>query len=157
MSNLMGSFSYSSKIDEKTNKNLKIAVVVSQWNKTITEGLFKDTFKTLIKYGVKESNISKFEVPGSFELIFSAKKLGKLKKIDAIIVIGCIIKGETPHFEYISNSVYIGIKDLNILLEKPVIFGVLTTKNLKEAKKRSTVKTNKGREFAISAIEMTKI
>ena len=153
----MGSFSYSSKTDEKINKNLKIAVVVSQWNKTITEGLFKDTFKTLIKYGVKESNISKFEVPGSFELIFSAKKLGKLKKIDAIIVIGCIIKGETPHFEYISNSVSLGIKDLNILLEKPVIFGVLTTKNLKEAKKRSTGKTNKGKEFAISAIEMTKI
>jgi len=153
----MGSFSYSSKIEGKIKQNLKIAIVVSQWNKTITEELFKDTFETLIKHGVKESNISKIKVPGSFELIFAAKKMGKLKKIDAIIVIGCIIKGETPHFEYISNSVSLGVKDLNILLEKPVIFGVLTTQNIKEAKKRSTGKTNKGREFAISAIEMTKI
>ncbi len=153
----MGNFSYSATIEDKKNKNLKIAVIVSQWNKTITDSLLKDTLKTLKKYGIKESNISQFKVPGSFELIFAANKIGKLKKIDAIIVIGCIIKGETPHFEYISNSVSLGIKDLNILLEKPVIFGILTTQNIKEAKKRSTGKTNKGREFAISAIEMTKI
>ena len=153
----MGTFSYSKKIDEKRNKKLKIAIVISQWNELITSSLLKETLKTLIKHGVKEYNISQINVPGSFELIYAAKKIGTLKKIDAIIVIGCIIKGKTPHFEYISNSVSLGIKDLNILLEKPVIFGVLTTQNLEEAKKRSTGKTNKGSEFAISAIEMTKI
>ena len=153
----MGRFSYSIKIDKKKTKKLKIAVIVSQWNKNITSSLLKDTLKTLIKYGVQESNISEVKVPGSFELIFAAKKIGKIKRIDAIIVIGCIIKGETPHFEYISHSVSLGIKDLNILLEKPVIFGVLTTKNIKDAKKRSSGTTNKGREFAISAIEMTQI
>jgi 6,7-dimethyl-8-ribityllumazine synthase len=153
----MGKFSYSEKIDEKRNKKLKIAIIISQWNKAITERLLKDTSKTLIQHGIKESNISKITVPGSFELIFAAKKIGKLKEIDAIIVIGCIIKGNTPHFEYISNSVSLGIKDLNILLEKPVIFGVLTTQNIEEAEKRSTGIKNKGREFAVSAIEMTKI
>ena len=153
----MGKFYYSAKIDEKKNKNLKITVIVSQWNKSITSNLLKDTIKTLEKNGIKETNISVIKVPGSFELIFAAKKISKSKKTDAIIVIGCIIKGETPHFEFISNSVTIGIKDLNILFETPVIFGVLTTQNLEEAKKRSSGKTNKGREFAISAIEMIKI
>lgn len=153
----MGNFYYSAEIDKKKNKNLKITVIVSQWNKSITINLLKDTIKTLGKYGIKESNISVINVPGSFELIFAAKKISKSKKTDAIIVIGCIIKGKTPHFEFISNSVTTGIKDLNILFETPVIFGVLTTYNLEEAKKRSTGKTNKGREFAISAIEMIKI
>lgn len=153
----MGTFSYSTKIDEKRNKKLKIAIISSQWNEKITENLLKDTFKTLINYGLKESHISITKVPGSFELIYAANKIGKSKNIDAIIVIGCIIKGKTPHFEYISNSVSLGVKDLNISLGKPVIFGVLTTQNLEEAKKRSTGKKNKGREFAISAIEMTNI
>ena len=139
------------------NNNLKIAVVVSKWNETITSSLFKETKKTLHQYGIKEDNIYKIEVPGSFELIYAAKKIGINQDVDAIIAIGCIIKGETPHFEYISQSVSIGIKDLNISLNKPVIFGVLTTSNIEEAIKRSSGKNNKGKEFAISAIEMTKI
>ena len=153
----MGSFYHTTKIDKSINKNLKIAIVISKWNNDITKNLLKDTLQTLLKCGVQKANISKIEVPGSFELIFAAKKFGKKKEINAVIVIGCIIKGETPHFEYISNSVALGVKDLNILLNKPVIFGVLTTKNINQAKKRSSGKTNKGREFAISAIEMTKI
>tara|TARA_B100000579_G_C22748202_1_gene812664 strand:- start:775 stop:1233 length:459 start_codon:yes stop_codon:yes gene_type:complete len=152
----MKSFSDTKKIDQKT-KNLKIAIVISQWNNAITNNLLKDTVQTLIKHGVSKSNISEIKVPGSFELIFAAKKIGTSKKIDAVIVIGCIIKGETPHFEYISNSVALGIKDLNILLKKPIIFGVLTTDNIEQAQDRSSGQKNKGREFAISAIEMTKI
>ena len=139
------------------NNNLKIAIVVSKWNSTITSNLYNETTKTLQEFGVNETNIIKAEVPGSFELIYAAKKIGINQDVDAIITIGCIIKGETPHFNYISQNVTSGIKDLNISLNKPVIFGVLTTNNLNEAKKRSTGKNNKGIEFAISAIEMTKI
>ena len=139
------------------NNNLKIAIIVSKWNSSITSNLYNETTKTLQEFGVNESNIIKTEVPGSFELIYAAKKIGINQDVDAIITIGCIIKGETPHFNYISQNVTSGIKDLNISLNKPVIFGVLTTNNLNEAKKRSTGKNNKGIEFAISAIEMTKI
>jgi len=153
----MESFDHIPKIEKTKTKKLKIGIVVSKWNKQITNNLLKETIKTLTKYGVKESNISKTEVPGSFELIFASKKIGQKKNIDVIITIGCIIKGETPHFEYISNSVATGIKDLNLLLKKPVIFGVLTTKNIKQAINRSSGKTNKGQEFAISALEMAKI
>ena len=153
----MESFDYTPKIEKTKTKNLKIGIVVSNWNKQITNNLLKETIQTLTKYGVKESNISKTEVPGSFELIFASKKIGQKKNIDVVITIGCIIKGETPHFEYISNSVATGIKDLNLLLKKPVIFGVLTTKNIKQAINRSSGKTNKGQEFAISALEMAKI
>ncbi|MBH75602.1 MAG: 6,7-dimethyl-8-ribityllumazine synthase [Flavobacteriales bacterium] len=139
------------------NNNLKIAIVVSKWNSTITSSLYNETKKTLQTFGVNESNIFKNEVPGSFELIYAAKKIGINQDVDAIIAIGCIIKGETPHFDYISQNVTSGIKDLNISLNKPVIFGVLTTNNLDEAIKRSSGEKNKGKEFAISAIEMTKI
>tara|TARA_Y100000589_G_scaffold91783_1_gene86452 strand:+ start:113 stop:577 length:465 start_codon:yes stop_codon:yes gene_type:complete len=139
------------------NNNLKIAIVVSKWNSTITSNLYNETTKTLQEFGVNETNIIKTVVPGSFELIYAAKKIGINQDVDAIITIGCIIKGETPHFNYISQNVTSGIKDLNISLNKPVIFGVLTTSNLNEAIKRSTGKNNKGKEFAISAIEMTKI
>ena len=139
------------------NNNLKIAIIVSKWNSSITSNLYNETTKTLQEFGVNESNIIKTEVPGSFELIYAAKKIGINHDVDAIITIGCIIKGETPHFNYISQNVTSGIKDLNISLNKPVIFGVLTTNNLNEAIKRSTGKNNKGKEFAISAIEMTKI
>ena len=139
------------------NNNLKIAIVVSKWNSTITSNLYNETTKTLQEFGVNETNIIKTEVPGSFELIYASKKIGINQDVDAIITIGCIIKGETPHFNYISQNVTSGIKDLNISLNKPVIFGVLTTNNLNEAIKRSTGKNNKGKEFAISAIEMTRI
>ena len=154
----MSDFKFTSNDHFKSgNNNLKIAIVVSKWNSTITSNLYNETTKTLQEFGVNESNIIKTEVPGSFELIYAAKKIGINNDVDAIITIGCIIKGETPHFNYISQNVTSGIKDLNISLNKPVIFGVLTTNNLNEAIKRSTGKNNKGKEFAISAIEMTKI
>ena len=154
----MSNFNFSSKDDlKKGNNNLKIAIIVSRWNEEITSNLYEETKNTLINFGVNENNISKIEVPGSFELIYAAKKIGINHDVNAIITIGCIINGETPHFKYISQSVSLGIKDLNISLNKPVIFGVLTTNNLEEAKYRSSGKENKGKEFAISAIEMTKI
>ncbi len=152
----MGIFSSSINID-KNNKNLKIAIITSEWNSIITNNLLSETIETLIKYGVKKTNISDYKVPGSFELIYASKRIAKNKDFNVIITIGCIIKGDTPHFEYICESVTNGIKDLNILLDIPVIFGVLTTQNFEQAKIRSEGDSNKGREFAISALQMTKI
>ena len=126
----------------------------SQWNKEITDGLFNGAYSTLIDCGVLEKNIKKLEVPGSFELIFGAKILSK-KDVDAIICLGSVIKGQTKHFDYVCQGVTNGIKDLNISLGIPVIFGVLTDNTMDQAINRSGGKHgNKGVEAAITAIKM---
>ena len=140
-----------------SGKGLKIGIVVSTWNSKITKNLYKSALDTLKKNEVKASDILKIEVPGSFELIYGAKKMAENKNIDAIIVFGSVIKGETPHFDFICNAVSQGIKDLNILLNKPIIFGVLTDLNINQAIERSIGKKNKGIECAIAAIKMAKI
>ena len=134
--------------------NLKFGIVVSQWNKEITDGLFNGAYSTLIDCGVLEENIKKLEVPGSFELIFGTKILSK-KNVDAIICLGSVIQGETKHFDYVCQGVTNGIKDLNISLGIPVIFGVLTDNTMDQAINRSGGKHgNKGIEAAITAIKM---
>jgi 6,7-dimethyl-8-ribityllumazine synthase len=133
---------------------LRFGIVVSQWNKNITDGLYKGANSTLIDCGVLEENIKKLEVPGSFELIFGAKILSR-KDIDAIICLGSVIQGETKHFDYVCQAVSNGIKDLNISLDIPVIFGVLTDNTMDQAINRSGGKHgNKGIEAAITAIKM---
>ena len=134
--------------------NLKFGIVVSQWNKEITDGLFNGAYSTLVDCGVLEENIKKLEVPGSFELIFGTKILSK-KNVDAIICLGSVIKGQTKHFDYVCQGVTNGIKDLNISLGIPVIFGVLTDNTINQAINRSGGKYgNKGVEAAITAIKM---
>ena len=136
------------------SSDMKIGIVVSQWNNKITDGLFNGAFTTLIESGVSENNIEKIEVPGSFELIFGAKILSR-KDIDAIICLGSVIQGETKHFDYVCQAVSNGIKDLNITLDIPVIFGVLTDNTTEQAINRSGGKHgNKGIEAAITAIKM---
>ena len=136
------------------SSDMKIGIVVSQWNNKITDGLFNGAFTTLIESGVSENNIEKIEVPGSFELIFGAKILSR-KDIDAIICLGSVIKGETKHFDYVCQAVSNGIKDLNITLNIPVIFGVLTDNTMEQAINRSGGKHgNKGTEAAVTAIKM---
>ena len=136
------------------SSDMKIGIVVSQWNNKITDGLFNGAFTTLIESGVSENNIEKIEVPGSFELIFGAKILSRMD-IDAIICLGSVIKGETKHFDYVCQAVSNGIKDLNITLNIPVIFGVLTDNTMEQAINRSGGKHgNKGIEAAVSAIKM---
>ena len=133
---------------------MKIGIVVSQWNNKITDGLFNGAFTTLIESGISENNIEKIEVPGSFELIFGAKILSR-KDIDAIICLGSVIQGQTKHFDYVCQAVSNGIKDLNITLNIPVIFGVLTDNTMEQAANRSGGKHgNKGIEAAITAIKM---
>ena len=136
------------------SSNMKIGIVVSKWNNKITDGLYNGAFTTLIESGVLENNIEKIEVPGSFELIFGAKILSR-KDIDVIICLGSVIQGETKHFDYVCQAVSNGIKDLNISLDIPVIFGVLTDNTLEQALNRSGGKHgNKGVEAAVTAIKM---
>ena len=136
------------------SSDMKIGIVVSQWNNKITDGLFNGAFTTLIESGVSENNIEKIEVPGSFELIFGAKILSR-KEVDAIICLGSVVQGETKHFDYVCQAVSNGIKDLNITLDIPVIFGVLTDNTIEQASNRSGGKHgNKGIEAAVTAIKM---
>ena len=132
---------------------MKFGLVVSTWNKNITDNLYDGAYKTLLKYGVKEANIKKIEVPGSFELIYGCKKMQN-KNVDVIIAIGCIIKGETDHYNYICQSVSNGITQLNIINNIPIVFCVLTDHNVQQSINRSGGKYgNKGIESAVAAIK----
>ncbi len=134
---------------------LNIAIVVAQWNTSITDALYEAAHKTLIDNGIKENNISKYEVPGTFELTYGAAFLFNRRRFDAIIVLGCVIKGETPHFDYICQGVANGITQINSQGTTPVIFGVLTTNSLEQAQDRAGGKHgNKGVEAADSALKM---
>ena len=134
--------------------NLRFGIVVSQWNDDITDGLYKGANETLLDCGVSSDNILKLEVPGSFELVYGSKILYK-KNCDAIICLGSVIQGETKHFDYVCQGVTNGIKDLNIALDIPVIFGVLTDNTKEQAINRSGgIHGNKGVEAAITAIKM---
>ena len=133
---------------------MRFGIVVSQWNDYITDGLYKGAYNTLLDCGVSKDNIIKLEVPGSFELIYGTKILYK-RNCDAIICLGSVIKGETKHFDYVCQGVTNGIKDLNIALDIPVIFGVLTDNTKEQAINRSGgIHGNKGVEAAITAIKM---
>ena len=134
--------------------HLKIGIVFSNWNSDITDNLYDGAFLTLIKLGINKENIISFKVPGSFELVYGASKLSN-KNVDAIICLGCVIKGETSHFDYICNSVSNGIMNLNIELDIPVIFGVLTDNTKQQSIDRSGGKLgNKGIEAAVTAVQM---
>lgn len=135
--------------------HLKIGLVVSEWNTEITEGLYKGAHSALADCGVKESNILRWDVPGSFELTFGCKKMIQVEKPDAIIAIGSVIRGETMHFDFVCSATAQGIKDLNLQFTTPVIFCVLTDDTLQQAQDRSGGKYgNKGTEAAIAAIKM---
>ena len=137
-----------------TAKGLRFSIVVSKWNRDITNNLFKGAYDTLIECGATATDIVKYEVPGSYELIFGAKIAYK-KNPDAIICLGSIIQGETKHFDYVCSAVAMGIKDLNIELDIPIVFGVLTDNTMQQAINRSGGKHgNKGIEAAITAIKM---
>jgi 6,7-dimethyl-8-ribityllumazine synthase len=136
------------------SEGLRFAVIVSEWNNHITDSLFKGAEEALLNCGVKENDIVRIDVPGSFELVYGAKLASKYN-YDAIICIGSVIKGETDHFDFVCNAVSLGIKDLNLQLNIPVIFGVLTDNIEQQAIDRSGGKHgNKGVEAAITAIKM---
>ncbi len=135
-------------------KDFRFGIVVSEWNDTITEGLFQGAFDTLIECGVSNLNINRWNVPGSFELVYGCKKMQE-QNVDVVIAVGSVIQGETKHFDFVCEAVSQGIKDLNILHDTPVVFCVLTDNTLQQAIDRSGGKHgNKGAEAAIAAIKM---
>jgi len=136
-------------------EDVRFGIVVSEWNDEVTEALYAGAYDTLIKHGARKEHIVKTYVPGSFELSLGCQLLAQDERFDAVIALGCVIQGETKHFDFICDAVAHGITEVGLKYNKPVIFGVLTTNNLKQALDRSGGKHgNKGDEAAITAIKM---
>lgn len=136
-------------------EGMSFGVVVSDWNSEITHTLYQGCLETLLKHGAQEDDIRTAQVPGSFELPVGAKILAGAKRFDAIICLGCVIKGETQHDEYINHAVATGLTNLSIASGIPCIFGLLTTNNQEQAQDRAGGKHgNKGVEAAATAIRM---
>ena len=137
--------------------NMCFGIVVSEWNPEITGALLEGAVNTLAKHGAIPENIHVKTVPGSFELIYGAHQMVLNGGYDALIVLGSVIKGDTPHFDYICQGVTTGIARLNTTSEIPIIYGLLTTDNLQQALDRAGGKLgNKGDECAVDAIKMAK-
>lgn len=135
-------------------EGMKLGIVVSEWNENVTGALLDGALSTLMKHGVKREDISVATVPGSFELIFGCAQMVK-KDVDAVIAIGCVIRGDTPHFDYICQGTTYGIARLNATQNTPVIYGLITTENMQQALDRCGGKCgNKGDECAVTAIKM---
>lgn len=136
-------------------EEMRFGIVVSDWNNEITKQLLEGATGTLLKHGTRKENIVVKHVPGSFELTLGAQFIAEYDDVDAIICIGCVIQGETPHFTFICQGVTQGITQLNLEYNIPFIFGVLTTDNLEQARERAGGRLgNKGDEAAITAIKM---
>lgn len=140
-------------------EDFRFGIVVSEWNENITEGLCKGAIDALTSQGANPDRIVRWNVPGSFELIYGCKKMQEsFDMLDAIIAIGSVIEGETKHFDYVCQAVSQGIKDLNVESDIPVIFCVLTDQTMQQAIDRSGGKHgNKGTEAGIAAIKMAQL
>ena len=138
--------------------DMRFGILVSEWNAEITEGLFEGAHHCLIDLGASKDNILRIDVPGSFELVYAAAALMQEDKVDAIICLGSVIRGETAHFDYVCQGVSHGLKDLNLKGTVPVVFGVLTDDTWDQAKARSGgAHGNKGTESAVTAVKMVAI
>lgn len=136
----------------------RFGIVVAEWNADVTHALLEGAYQSLIRHGAKEENIQTYPVPGSYELTSGADLLLKKGNLDAVICLGCVIQGETRHFDFICNAVANGLSNVSIKYSKPVIFGVLTTDNQQQAIDRAGGKHgNKGDEAAITAIKMAEM
>lgn len=141
--------------DIPSAQDMRVGIVVCEWNKRITLPLLDGAVETLKRYGAKSEHIMVRQVPGSFELIFAANKMVRSGLVDGVIAIGAIIRGDTPHFDFIAQGCTNGLARLNAMGDVPVIFGVLTTNNFEQAEERSGGRLgNKGEEYAITAIRM---
>lgn len=139
-------------------KGKKFAIVVSRFNDFISKRLLEGAVDTLMRHGVKDSEIVSVWVPGAFEMPIVANKLARSKKFDAVLCIGAVIRGSTPHFEYVAGETAKGVAKVSLDTGIPVIFGVITAENLEQAIERAGTKDgNKGRDAAISAIEMANL
>ena len=138
--------------------DLKVTIVVSRFNDFITNRLLDGAKDTLVRHGVEDSNIDVAYVPGAFEIPLVSKKLAQKGEYDAVITLGCVIRGATSHYDYVCNEVAKGVSKANDVSDIPVIFGVLTTESIEQAVERAGTKAgNKGSEAAVSAIEMANL
>lgn len=138
-----------------SGKGLRIGIAVAEWNRNITEALMKGAIATLLKHDVTEEDIIVQHVPGTFELTYASAYLAEQHEVDAVIAIGCVVRGDTPHFDYICQGVTQGITQLNVDGFVPVIFGVLTTETMLQAEERAGGKHgNKGTEAAVTALKI---
>lgn len=138
-----------------SGKGLRIGIAVAEWNRNITEALMKGAIATLLKHDVTEEDIIVQHVPGTFELTYASAYLAEQHEVDAVIAIGCVVRGDTPHFDYICQGVTQGITQLNVDGFVSVIFGVLTTETMLQAEERAGGKHgNKGTEAAVTALKM---
>ncbi len=136
-------------------EDMRFGIVVSEWNDNITGALLHGAVTTLKKHGAKDENILVQTVPGSFELTFSSAQMIKSGRVDAVIAIGCVVRGDTPHFDYVCEGTTQGIAHLNATTDTPVIYGLITTNNMQQAEDRAGGKLgNKGDECAVTAIKM---
>ncbi|WP_339697877.1 6,7-dimethyl-8-ribityllumazine synthase [Algoriphagus aquimarinus] len=143
----------SKNIQDISNKTF--GIIVSEWNEDVTEALYSGAYQTLLENGAKKENIIRRNVPGSFELTLAAQWLAQEESIDAVICLGCVIQGETKHFDFICGAVAHGITNVGLKYNKPVIFGVLTPNTQQQAMDRAGGKHgNKGDEAAITAVKM---
>ena len=139
---------------------LTIGIVAAEWNDNVIEPLLKGAIETLLENGVDERNILISRVPGTVELTYGAAHMIQFSTTDAVIVLGCVVRGDTPHFDYVCDSVTQGVTQLNLRSENPVpvIFGVITTNTMEQALDRAGGKMgNKGSECAATALKMTQI
>ena len=137
-----------------SGKGMRFGIVVSEWNNSITDALLDGALSTLKSNGVQEEDITVMHVPGSFELIYGTREMLRLP-VDCIIAIGCVIRGDTPHFDYICEGTTYGLSRLNTLQSKPIIYGLITTHTMEQAEERCGGKHgNKGDECAITGIKM---
>lgn len=135
--------------------NARIAIVVARWNGEITEGLLNGAKRALARHGFAEQNLEVFRVPGAFELPLATMKVAETERFDAILSLGCVIRGDTPHFDYVCSETTRGLGEVALTEGLPVAFGLLTTDDLEQAQLRSgDNEENKGEEAALTALEM---
>jgi 6,7-dimethyl-8-ribityllumazine synthase len=152
---MAGTLTSVSKKSQLNLSNSKFAIVVAEWNEEITEALFQGAVDAFLKLGVNKKNIIRKNVPGSFELPLGAQWMAEQKNISAVVCLGCVIQGDTPHFDYICQAVAQGIMTVNLKTNKPVAFGVLTTLDKKQALERAGGRLgNKGEEAALTVVKM---
>ena len=139
-------------------KGFRFAIVVSRFNSFITDRLVEGALDALKRHGADENKIDIYRVPGSFEIPLAAKLLAKKKDIDAVVCLGAVIKGATPHFHYVASEVTKGIAQSSLEMEKPIAFGIITSDSIEQAIERAGTKAgNKGYDAAMSAIEMVNL
>lgn len=139
-------------------ENARFAIVVARWNSDITENLLAGALRALKRHGISGNAVQVYRVPGAFELPLAANKIAQSGKVDAVITLGCVIRGGTPHFEYVCAETTRGIGDVALTTGLPIAFGLLTTDDLKQAQDRSgDNEENKGEEAALTALEMVSL